>query len=101
MPAIIEVITEKDIQDLADGVLDAGSRDAVADFVERDAEAGAFYRAALKRKLRKSEPSERLIMRTEEARLAEAKGTARRVLIFSVALVVSAFVIAGVVQATV
>ena len=100
MPAIIEVITEKDIQDLADGVLDAESRNAVADFVERDAEAGAFYRAALKQKMQNSEPSERLITRTEEARLAEAKGTARRVLIFSAALVVTVFVIAGMVQAT-
>ena len=101
MPAVIDIITEKDIRDLVDGTLDDESRDAVARFVERDAEAGAVYRAALKKKMRHTEPSERLIRRAGRARLEEASGTAWRVLTTCAALIVTAFVIAGVFGATV
>lgn len=101
MPAMVEVITEKDIRDLAYGLLEGEQRDAVATFVERDAEANAMFRAILQKNMSHAEPSERLICRTEQARQAEITGTARRVLIFSLGLVVTALAIAGVLSATV
>ena len=101
MPAVIEVMTEQDIRDLVDGTLDPESQDAVAKFVEKDAEAGAVYRLALAQKMRNSPPSERFIERAEQQRQEEASGTAWRVLSICTALIVSAFVIAGMFGVTV
>ncbi len=101
MPAVIDVITEKDIRDLVEGTLDPESQDAVARFVERDAEAGAVYRAALTKKMRNAPPSERFIRRAEKERQVQVTGTAWRVLSICAALVVSAFVIAGMFGVTV